>query len=148
MPLDWLPPGVQLTNSSGVHGRRAIEYAATAILMLNNRIPELVTHQHARRWKQCFNSNIGGKTLLIIGVGRIGGGVARWAKSMDLHVIGVRRSERAHRHVDEMHPPRALRRLLPRADFVMVTAPLTRETHHLVGERARARLKPPAAHGN
>ena len=44
LPLDWLPTGMKLTNSSGVHGRRAIEYAATAILMLNNRIPELVTH--------------------------------------------------------------------------------------------------------
>ena len=95
MPLDWLPPGAALTNSRGIHGRRATEYAAMAILMLNNRVPEMVTNQRKGRWRQCFNSNIGGKTLLIVGVGHIGGAVAKWAKGMDMHVIGVRRSGRS-----------------------------------------------------
>ena len=140
-PLDWLPRGVRLSNSRGVHGRRAVEYAAMAILMLNNRVPELVTHQRARRWQQCFNSNVEGKTLLIIGVGHLGGGVARWAKSMDMRVIGVRRSARGHRHVDEMHGPERLGVLLPRADFVLVSAPLTNATRHLIGAKELARLK-------
>ena len=142
MPLDWLPPGAVLTNSRGVHGRRATEYATMALLMLNNRVPEMVTHQRARRWQQCFNSNIGGKTLLIIGVGNIGGGVARWARSMDMRVIGVRRSGRRHRHVQEMHTPDALRDLLPRADFVLMSAPYTDATHHLLGATELALLEP------
>ena len=127
-----------------MHGRRAVEYAATAVLMLNNRIPELVTHQHARRWRQCFNSNIGAKTLLIIGVGRIGAGIARWAKSMDMRVIGVRLSGKPRRYVDEMYQPRDLPKLLKRADFVLVAAPLTRESHHLIGKRELALMKPGA----
>ncbi len=144
LPLDWLPKGMKLTNSSGVHGRRAVEYAATAVLMLNNRIPELVTHQRARRWQQCFNSNIGGKTLLIIGVGRIGAGVARWAKSMDMHVVGVRLSGKPRRYVDEMHQPAQIRKLLKRADFVLVAAPLTHDSHHLIGEAELDLMKPGA----
>ena len=144
MPLTWLPPGAVLTNSRGVHGRRACEYAAMAILMLNNRVPEMVTHQRARRWQQCYNSNIGGKTLLVIGVGHIGGDVARWARSMDMHVIGVRRSGRAHRQVHEMHTPDSLRKLLPRADFVLMSAPHTDATHHLLGAAELALLKPGA----
>ena len=48
MPLDWLPPGAVLTNSRGVHGQRATEYAFMAILMLNNRIPEMITNQQGR----------------------------------------------------------------------------------------------------
>ena len=144
MPLDWLPRGVSLINSSGAHGRRATEYAATAILMLNNRIPEMVTHQHAHRWQQCFNSNIGGKTLLLVGVGKIGSDIARWAKSMDMHVIGVRRTARAKRYVDEMHPTSKLRKLLPRADFVLVAAPLTDATDGLLGKHELDLLKPGA----
>ena len=144
LPLDWLPNDCVLTNSSGAHGRRATEYAATAILMLNNRIPELVTHQHARRWQQCFNTNIGGKTLLIIGVGRIGSEIARWAKSMDMKVLGVRRTGKGNRYVDEMHKTSALRQLLPRADFVLVAAPLTDDTEGLMGKRELDLLKPGA----
>ena len=140
-PLHWLPRGVRLSNSRGVHGRRAVEYAAMAILMLNNRVPELVTHQRARRWQQCFNSNVEGKSLLIVGVGHLGGGVARWAKGMGMRVIGVRRSAARHRYVDEMHGPEKLSKLLPGADFVMVSAPLTDATRHLIGASELARLK-------
>ena len=141
MPLDWLPPGAALTNSRGIHGRRATEYAAMAILMLNNRVPEMVTNQRRGRWRQCFNSNVGGKTLLIVGVGHIGGAVAKWAKGMDMRVIGVRRSGRRHRHADEMHTPDKLAELLPRADFVLMSAPHTDESHHLIGAKELALMK-------
>ena len=144
LPLDWLPKSMKLTNSSGVHGRRAVEYAATAILMLNNRIPELVTHQRKRRWQQCFNSSIDGKTLLLIGVGRIGAGIAKWAQSMNMTVVGVRLSGRPRRYVDEMFQPKDIPKLLKRADFVLVAAPLTEESHHLIGRKELSLMKPGA----
>lgn len=141
MPMDWLPASAVMTNSRGVHGRRATEYAAMGILMLNNRVPEMVTHQRNARWQQCFSGNIGGKTLLIIGVGHIGGAVAKWAKGMDMVVLGVRRSGRDHRNVDEMYTPDALNKLLPRADFVLMSAPYTGNTHHLLGARQLKLMK-------
>ena len=141
MPLDWLPQGAALTNSRGIHGRRATEYASMAILMLNNRVPEMVTNQRNGIWKQCFNSNISGKTLLIIGVGHIGGDVARWAKGMDMHVIGVRRSGKRHRWCDEMHTPDSLLDLIPRADFVLMSAPQTLDSRHLLGQKELSRMK-------
>ena len=141
MPMDWLPPGVALTNSRGIHGRRATEYAAMAILMLNNRVPEMVANQRKGRWQQCFNSHIGGKTLLIVGVGHIGGAVAKWAKGMDMYVIGVRRSGRKHRYADEMHTPDELAALLPRADFILMSAPHTSESHHMIGAKELATMK-------
>ena len=45
LPLDWLPEGAVLTNSRGVHGVKASEYAIMALLALNNRLPEMVTNQ-------------------------------------------------------------------------------------------------------
>jgi phosphoglycerate dehydrogenase-like enzyme len=144
MPLDWLPRGAVLTNSRGVHGPKADEYTAMAMLMLNNNLPLSVTNQRKAKWQQPFNTAIATKTLLIIGVGHVGGGAARWAKRLGLRVLGIRRTGRRHRYVDEMHRPRALHRLLPRADFVLVTAPLTAETRHIIGARELDLMKPGA----
>jgi phosphoglycerate dehydrogenase-like enzyme len=141
MPLDWLPKGAVLTNSRGVHGPKADEYTIMAILMLNNNLPQCFTRQREARWDQVFGTSIAGKTLLIIGVGHVGGGAAKWAKRFGLTVIGIRRSGKPHRHVDEMHEPSALRRLLPRADFVLVTAPHTSDTHQILGAREIGLMK-------
>lgn len=135
MPLDWLPKGCVLTNSRGVHGPRAAEYLIMALLMLNNRLPELVTHQRASRWNQCYASVITGKTLLVIGVGNIGGSAADWAKKFGVTVWGTRRTGKPHRSVDKMYKPKDLPKLLPKADFVMMCVPATDHTKHLLGKK-------------
>jgi phosphoglycerate dehydrogenase-like enzyme len=144
MPLDWLPCGAVLTNSRGVHAGRATEYAFMAILMLNNRLPEMIANQQQRRWQEVFNTGIDGKTLLIVGVGNIGRGVAAWAKRAGMHVLGIRRTGKPRRHVDEMHKPENLHALLPRADFVLVSAPHTDASHHMLATHELAMLKPGA----
>ena len=144
MPLDWLPRGAVLTNSRGVHGQRATEYAFMAVLMLNNRVPEMIANQQRARWEEVFNTGIEGKTLLIVGVGHIGSGVAAWAKHAGMRVLGIRRTGRPRRHVDAMHRPEDLRALLPDADFVLVSAPHTDASHHMIGADEIARMKPGA----
>jgi phosphoglycerate dehydrogenase-like enzyme len=133
LPLDWLPRNVTLTNSRGIHGEKADEYTAMALLMMNNRLPESFTNQRLKRWNQTFSSSIIGKTVLIIGVGHVGGGAAKWAKRFGLRVLGIRQSGKKHAYVDEMYTPNRLRTLLPRADFVLVTTPHTSSTTHLIG---------------
>jgi glyoxylate/hydroxypyruvate reductase len=133
LPLDWLPEHVTLTNSRGIHGEKADEYTAMALLMMNNRLPESVTNQRLKRWDQTFSSSIIGKTALIVGVGHVGGGAAKWAKRFGLRVLGIRRSGKKHANVDEMYTPGKLRKLLPRADFVLITTPHTSTTTHLIG---------------
>ena len=141
MPLDWLPRTVTLTNSRGVHGQRAMEYVCMAVLMLNNRVPEMVTSQREGQWIQRFNDDLMGKSLLVLGVGNVGSSVAAWAKGMGMHVIGIRRSGKSRRHVDEMYTAEQLHSILPRVDFVLVTAPLTEDTYHLIGEQELDLLK-------
>jgi glyoxylate/hydroxypyruvate reductase len=140
-PLDWLPKGAVLTNSRGVHGDRAGEYAMMAVLALNNRLPEMFTNQQNARWEQLYNTGIVGKTLLIVGVGSVGGRAARFAKKFGMHTLGIRRSGEPHPHIDEMCHPRDLDRLLPRSEFVLVTAPHTKETHHMIGARQLQLMK-------
>jgi len=135
LPLDWLPPTVTLTNNSGVHAEKAIESATMVLLMLNARMPEIVCNQFGRLWDQLFTSTIRGKTALIIGVGDMGAAVALAARKLGLNVLGVRRSGQPHETVDEMFTIDQLDAVLPRADFVVLAAPLTSETRHLMNRR-------------
>ena len=135
MPLDWLAPGAVLTNNRGVHAPKARQFSMSALLMLNERIPELVTTQRQAKWSRLYSTAIEGKTALIIGVGMMGTAAARAAKSLGLRVLGIRRSGAPNRYVDEMFTPDRLAEALPRADFVLVNAPLTTETEGMLGRR-------------
>jgi len=144
-PFDrWLPEGLQLTNSRGVHGDRANEYFLMTLLMLNNFIPVMAYNARSCQWIQRFNTTIIGKTVLIVGVGNMGGGAAKYAKKVGLHIIGIRRTGKPHPHVDEMYTPDRLIKLLPRADFVFLATPLTTRTESLFGKREIAAMKPGA----
>ncbi|MFT5260402.1 MAG: phosphoglycerate dehydrogenase-like enzyme [Saprospiraceae bacterium] len=141
LPLDWLPADVTLTNSRGVHGQRAVEYIMMALLALNNGLPKMMVNQQQGLWQGVNNSSISGKTLLIFGVGHIGGDVARAAKYFGMRVVGIRRSGEPCEGVDEMYQPRELHNLLPLADFVLVTAPHTSETERVFDQNAFGLLK-------
>jgi phosphoglycerate dehydrogenase-like enzyme len=91
--LTVLPPGVVLTNASGVHGPKGAEFALTALLMLNHGVPHFVTRQRERRWDPRFTTTIEGKTLVIVGVGAIGVEVARLARRFGLRRGLIGRTE-------------------------------------------------------
>jgi phosphoglycerate dehydrogenase-like enzyme len=141
LPLDWVPRGVTLLTNSGAHVPKAAQSALMALLMLNARMPELVASQKRHEWNRLFTDTLAGKTLLIVGVGRIGGGAAEHAKRFGMKVLGIRKSRGAHPAVDEMHGPEALHALLPRADFVLANTALTPETRFLFGAREFALMR-------
>jgi phosphoglycerate dehydrogenase-like enzyme len=143
-PLDWLPRGVTLVNNRGVHAAKVADYGVMAILMLNNRMPAYYEAQRNRRFDPQFATPVTGKTLAVIGVGEMGGAVARAAKRFGLHVIGVRRGGRKTRSVHEMFGPESLDAVLVRADFVLITTPLTPETRNLIDRRRLDLMKPTA----
>lgn len=142
LPLDWLPPEIILTNNRGVHVEKAAEFGWMAILLLNNAVPLHVTNQRWTRWQQVFSTPVREKTLVIIGVGKIGSAVARLAKQFKMRILGIRRTRRPHRHVDEMFGPGELDQVLPRADFVLVAVPLTSETRGLIGQKELDMMRP------
>ena len=115
--------------------------ALMAILMINSRIPALVTGQRRHEWNRIFTTTVEGKTLAVIGVGHIGGGAAEQAKQLGMRVIGIRRTPRPHPAVDEMFGPRALHKVLARADIVLLNTALTSHTRFLMGRREFALMK-------
>lgn len=144
LPLDWLPPGVAITNNHGAHGVKAEQFMGMAYHLLNSRMPEITANQHARQWRQLFSPSIAGKTALIVGLGDLGQGAARAARKAGLKVIGVSRSGKKTRDADAVHKTAALDRLLPRADYVVMAVPLTPATRNLL-DRARLDLLKPGA---
>lgn len=141
LPLDWVPPGVAVLTNSGAHVPKAAQSGLMTLLMLNSRMPELAWSHRARKWNRVFTSTLDGKTLLIVGVGAIGGGIAKHARDFGMKVLGIRRSGAQQDNVDRMYKPEALHELLPQADFVMLNTALTPETKFLIGERELALMR-------
>jgi phosphoglycerate dehydrogenase-like enzyme len=141
LPLDWIPTGVTVLTNSGAHVPKAAQSALMALLMLNARVPELTWCQRRREWNRIFTSTLEGKTLLIVGVGQIGGGAATHAKNFGMRVIGTRRSGAPHPDVEQMHRPEALHDLLPQADFVLVNTALTPETRFIIADKEFALMR-------
>jgi phosphoglycerate dehydrogenase-like enzyme len=140
--------GVRLASAAGVNARAVAEHAMALILALARRLPEARDNQARRVWRGMIGDlaqredELGGKVLLVVGLGRIGGHLARLAKAFDMRVIGTRRDPAAGPNgADEVHGTAALKSLLPRADYVALTCPLTPETEGLIDAGALAAMR-------
>ena len=143
--------GVRLASARGVNARAVAEHVMALILALARRLPEARDNQAKRVWRGMIGDptqredELAGKTLLIVGLGQIGGRLAQLAKAFDMRVIGIRRNPRAGvGHADAVHGMSDLHALLPQADFVALTCPLTAETEKLIDANALDRMKPSA----
>jgi len=142
---------IRLASAQGANERAVAEHAMALILALNRRVGEARDNQTRRHWRPMMSEfarredELGGKTLLIVGFGRIGQRLAKLAKAFDMRVIGLRRNTAAaDPRADAVHPISELERLLPEADIVALTCPLTPETQGLIGASALAAIKPGA----
>jgi len=151
-PLEELKKrGIRLASARGVNYRAVAEHAMALILALSRRLPEARDNQAKRVWRGMIGDlsrredELGGKTLLVVGLGQIGGRLAELAKAFDMRVVGLRRDPAAGRGAaDAVHAMGEFNSLLAEADFVALTCPLTTETENLVGAEALARMKPSA----
>jgi phosphoglycerate dehydrogenase-like enzyme len=139
---------IRLASARGVNARAVAEHALALILALSRRLPEARDNQAKRVWRGMIGDiaeredELGGKTLLIVGLGDIGGRLARLAKAFEMRVIGLRREPAAGRGAaDAVHRMTELNALLPEADFVALTCPLTRETENLIDANALGRMR-------
>ncbi len=136
--------GVVLTNSAGTTSQPIAQYVIAMMLRVAKRLDAWADAQRERRWQQIETGELTGKTVGIVGVGHIGGEVARLAQAFRMRVIGCRRRQRRPRFVDELVPPERLHDLLARADFVVLAASLSAETEGLIGEAELRAMQPTA----
>ncbi|HEY1933319.1 MAG TPA: D-2-hydroxyacid dehydrogenase [Acetobacteraceae bacterium] len=144
--------GIRLASAAGVNARAVAEHAMALILALARRLPEARDNQAQRLWRGMISDltqredELGGKTLLVIGLGRIGGRLAQLGKAFDMRVVGFRRDPAAGRGAaDSVHALKELPAFLPQADYVALTCPLTDETRGVIDARTLALLPPGAS---
>jgi phosphoglycerate dehydrogenase-like enzyme len=140
--------GIRLASAAGVNARAVAEHAIGLILALTRRLPEARDNQSGKHWRGMIGDpahredELGGKTLAIVGLGRIGGRLARLAKAFDMAVTGFRRDpSQGAGDADSVHALSELKAHLPTADFVVLTCPLTPETAHVINAEALGAMK-------
>jgi D-2-hydroxyacid dehydrogenase (NADP+) len=145
--------GIRLASAQGVNERAVAEHAMALMLAIARKLPQARDNQAARRWRGMIGEiaaredELGGKTLVVVGFGRIGARLARLAKAFDMRVIGVKRDPAVAPPgaADEIVAQSALPIAFAQADFVALTCPLNDSTRGLIGASAFAAMKPTAA---
>jgi phosphoglycerate dehydrogenase-like enzyme len=144
--------GIVVTNPSGVFSVPMAEHTIGLLLALARNFPDSVRGQDRRTWvqqdlwdKPQRLTELNGQLVLIIGFGSIGSEIARRAKAFDMRIWGVTRSGEGDRTLAErIVSANDLHAVLPEADYVVVAAPETADTKHLIGDPELARMKPGA----
>lgn len=143
--------GVRLASAKGVNSKAVAEHAMALILALSRQLHTGRDHQVARHWRGMIGDpaaredELGGKTLLIVGLGSIGERLAKLAKAFDLTIVATKRDpSTGSEFADRVHAQSELHTLLPQADIVALTCPLTPETENLIDAKALSLMKPSA----
>ncbi len=141
--------GIIVTNPSGIFSVPMAEHTVGLLLALARNFPDSVRGQDRARWAQQeiwdqpqHVTELNGKVLLIVGYGSIGREVAKRAKAFDMQVWGVTRSGNGElAYVEKIFAAAQLYEALPDADYILICAPETAETKHLIGAAEIAKMK-------
>lgn len=147
---------VAVTTASGIHAPRIGEYVLASMLTFTYRVTSMLHYQRHAEWPtDRFNIFVGpelrGQTVGLVGYGSLGREVARLAKGLDMRVLASKRhpesmvdegyclpgiGDVAGVLPDSVYGPHRLHEMLRQCDFVVLAAPLTPETHHMIDEAA------------
>jgi phosphoglycerate dehydrogenase-like enzyme len=132
---------VILTNAPGIHTYPIAESVISAMLDHAKKLKKRRIDQIAHEWNQLKCDELYNRTVLIIGLGNIGKRTAKLCKAFDMRVIGTKRKVESVENVDHVFPVEELRNYLPEADYIVVAAPLTKETKYMLGENEFRSMK-------
>ena len=140
---------IVLTNTRGAHGPSIGEHTFALLFALTRHIPESIQAQRNHYWARPelyrTSREMRGLTMGIVGFGAIGRAVAQRAKGFDMELLAVDpHPDPGAPFVTEPWGMERLPDLLEQSDVVVVAAPLTAESHHLLDAAALARMKPDA----
>ena len=142
LPLDWVFDGLVLTNSSGVHAKKAGEYGLMSILMLQNHMTKIITNQKDKKFVSLFSNPIKGKTVVLVGTGTLGSSMAKLVAPLGVNIIGVNKRGRKVEGCSKVITIDKIDSVLPDADFLYLAVPSTPETKNLISHERLNMLKP------
>ena len=135
---------IMVTNMSGIHEVTIAEFVLMLMLMFVKQAPRAFYQQIEGRWKWFPVGVLTGKTVGIVGLGRIGREVARVVRLFGMRVVATKLSTTSAGTadiVDLLLPAAQLHELLGQCDFVVIAVPLTQESRNMIGETELRAMK-------
>ena len=132
-------PNTIFTTASGVHRRPLAEFVVMAMLMHYKGAPRMINAQQRRHWERYAGTDLEGRTLAIVGLGRVGAEIARMCRALGLTVIGTDVSS-APEIVDRYYEISQLHAMLRQADVLVLMVPHTPQTEKMIGAKELALL--------
>ena len=141
-PFNWASDKLIITNSSGVHSKKAGEYGLMSILMLQNHMPKIITNQKNKNFISLFSNPIDGKNIVLIGTGSLGSAMAKLVAPLGANIIGVNKKGKPVEGCSKIITIEKLDMVLPDADILYLALPETKETKNLISKKRLNLLKP------
>jgi phosphoglycerate dehydrogenase-like enzyme len=149
---DFVTSDMVLTNARGVNAAPIGDHTLGVILAFSRHLPSAWRHQREHRWAQQEiwdetprPKELAGQRLVVIGLGALGREIAVRARGFGMRIVGVTRTGRDPGGLaDEIFGADRLDEALREADFVVLAAPETAETRHMIDARRLALMKPSA----
>ena len=140
-PFDWMKNDLVLTNSSGVHAKKAGEFGLMSILMLQNHMTRIITNQKNKKFISLLGKPIEGKKVVVVGTGSLGGSMVKHISLLGAEVIGVNRRGRDVEGCSKVITFDKIDKVLSDADFLYLAVPETSETKGLINKERLNNLK-------
>lgn len=131
---------IPVTNARGVFDRGIAEYVLGAIMLFAKDTLGNLRYQREHRWVHRETALVRGRNVLVVGAGSIGTEVGRLLTTVGMRVSGIARTARTQEGFIAVHAQDQLHQHLRDSDYVVITAPLTRETEGLFDAEAFAAM--------
>jgi phosphoglycerate dehydrogenase-like enzyme len=139
-----VPSHVTVCNAGEAYASSVATHAIALLLALQRHMPTTLANQGRHTWDRAFTPQLtmpAASTVIVMGLGPIGHEIARILRAFGAWVIGVTRRGLPEAVADEVVASSALHDVLPRADAIVIAAPLDDSTRHLIDARALAACK-------
>lgn len=141
MGYDVRMPNTIFTTASGVHAAPLAEFCLMSILNHYRGLAHLQACQQRHHWERFATTDLHGKRVAIVGLGKIGSEVARLCAAFGMQVVGVKNTPVPVAHVDQIVAPGELRALLPLMDVVIMIVPHTPASERMMGAAEFAAMR-------
>ena len=140
-PFNWIKGNLILTNSSGVHAKKAGEFGLMSILMLQNQMTKIITNQKKKDFVSLLGKPIEGHKVVVVGTGSLGGSMIKHISKLGAEVIGVNRKGKSVEGCSKIITFDKIDEVLEEADFLYLAVPETEETKGLINKKRLDKLK-------
>ena len=143
LAMPEMPSGLPISKVTGVQAPQMSELALTLMFALARRLPAVLSAQARGEWDRRPQSLLHGKTVCLLGLGRIAETLALYCRTLGMEVTGISGRDGAP-NVDRIYPRERLLEAASEADFLVVLIPLSAATRHIVGKSVLDAMKPTA----